>query len=82
MSSGFLDFVWNSLRGEAPTHPLDQRIAKRWVKERIKRLFPQFRNDPEALDRAYQELGLEAHDGAGKGGATVYEITLPKGTLN
>jgi len=63
MKSGFLEFVRNSLRSEEPTHPLDQRIAKRWVKERLKRLFPQFRNDPDALEKAYQELGLEVHEG-------------------
>ena len=80
MKSGFLEFVRNSLRSEEPTHPLDQRIAKRWVKERLKRIFPQFRNDPDALENAYQELGLEAHEGAGKGAGTVYEITLPKGS--
>ena len=44
MKTGFLDFVRNSLRSEAPIHPLDQRIAKRWVKERLKRLFPQFQH--------------------------------------
>ena len=80
MKSSFLEFVRNSLRSEEPTHPLDQRIAKRWVKERLKRLFPQFRNDPDALEKAYQELGLEVHEGAGKGAGTVYEITLPRGS--
>ena len=79
MKSGLLEFVRNSLRSEETPHPLDQRIAKRWVKERLKRLFPEFRHDPDALERAYQELGLEAHEGAGKGAATVYEITLPTG---
>ena len=80
MKTGFLDFVRNSLRSEAPIHKHDQRIAKSWMKERLKRLFPQFRNDPDALERAYHELGLEAHEGAGKGAGTVYEITLPAGT--
>ena len=50
------------------------------MKERLKRIFPQFRNNPDELERAYQELGLEAHEGAGKGACTVYEITLPTGT--
>ena len=80
MNLGFLELVRNSLRGEEPPHPLDQRIAKRWVKERLKRIFPEFRNNPDALERAYQELGLETHEGAGKGAGTVYEITLPTGT--
>ena len=35
---------------------------------------------PQELEKAYQELGLEAHEGAGKGAGTVYEITLPKGS--
>ena len=56
MKSGFLEFVRNSLRSEEPTHPLDQRIAKRWVKERLKRLFPQFRNDPDALEKLIKNL--------------------------
>ena len=80
MKPGFLELLRNSLRSEEVPHPLDQRIAKRWVKERLKRLFPQFRNNPDELERAYQELGLEAHEGAGKGACTVYEITLPTGT--
>ncbi|MFZ4588678.1 MAG: hypothetical protein ACOYNG_06795 [Terrimicrobiaceae bacterium] len=77
MSAGFWEFLRKSLAGEAPVHPLDRRMAKRWVKERLKRVFPELRNDPAALDRAYAELGLEPIEGAGKGGATVYKITLP-----
>jgi len=73
----FLDFLRQSLQGEEPLHPLERKIAKRWVKERLKKIYPEMRNDPDALERAYQQLGIEAHEGAGKGACTVYEITLP-----
>ncbi|MCX6970975.1 MAG: hypothetical protein NTV93_12620 [Verrucomicrobia bacterium] len=72
-----LEFLRNKLQGEPPLHPMDRRIAKRWVKERLKRLYPELRLDPKALEQAYQDLGLEPHEGSGKGGATVFQITLP-----
>jgi len=73
------DFLRNKLQGEPPLHPLDRKIAKRWVKERLKRIYPELRLDPKALEKAYQDLGIEPHEGSGKGGATVFEITLPEG---
>ena len=58
--------------------PVENQMAKRWVMERLKRLFPDLRADPEALERAYQQLGLETRPGSGKGCGVVYEVTLPK----
>ncbi len=78
MKLSFLDFLKQGLQGEESIHPLEQQMAKRWVKQRLQRLFPELRDDPVALERAYQELGIEQHEGSGKGGTTVYEITLPK----
>ena len=72
-----LEFLRSRLQGEPPVHPMDRRIAKRWVKERLKRIYPEFRLDPKALEQAYQDLGIEPREGTGKGGATVFEITLP-----
>jgi hypothetical protein len=72
-----LEFLRRKLEGEPPLHPMDRRIAKRWVKERLKRLYPELRLDPKALEQAYQDLGIEPREGSGKGGATVFEITLP-----
>ena len=77
MKVPFLEFLRHSLQGEELLHPLERKIAKRWVKERLKKIYPELRNDPDALERAYQELGIEPHEGAGKGACTVYEITLP-----
>lgn len=71
------EFLRSKLQGEPALNPLDRRMAKRWVKERLKRLYPELRLDPEALEKAYQELGIEPREGAGKGGATVFEVTLP-----
>lgn len=71
------EFLRSKLQGEPPLNPLDRRMAKRWVKERLKRLYPELRLDPEALEKAYQELGIEPREGSGKGGATVFEVTLP-----
>ncbi len=77
MKVSFLDFLRQSLQEEEPLHPVEQKMAKRWVKERLKKIYPELRSDPDALERAYQELGIEPHEGAGKGACTVYEITLP-----
>ena len=77
MKVSFLEFLRQSLQGEEPIQPLERKMAKRWVKERLKKIYPELRNDPDALERAYKELGMEQHEGAGKGASTVYEITLP-----
>ena len=77
----FWDFVKEGLSGGSPAlHPLDRKMAKRWVKERLKRLYPELRADPKALERAYQELGIDPRPGEGKGGTTAFEITLPNET--
>lgn len=71
------EFLRQGLQGEQPIHPLEQHMAKRWVKDRLKRLFPELRSNPEELEKAYRQLRLEPREGVGKGGAAVYEITLP-----
>jgi hypothetical protein len=48
------------------------------VKKRLVHIFPELRNDPEALERAYRELDLEPRHGIGRGGATVFEAILPR----
>jgi len=73
----FIDRLWQKLSGEPPLHPIDRQMAKRWVKERLKKMYPELRNDPRALEEAYQSLSLEAHPGSGKGGDAMYEVILP-----
>jgi hypothetical protein len=36
------------------------------------------KSNPQDLEKAYNELGIEAHEVSGKGNGTVYEITLPE----
>lgn len=47
-------------RPERPLHALDHRMAKEWIKKRLASLFPELRGNPEALEAAYQELGMES----------------------
>ena len=47
-------------RPERPLHAIDRRIAKEWIKKRLAALFPELRGNPEALENAYRELGLES----------------------
>jgi len=72
-----LEYLKSQLQGAPPVTPADRILAKRWVKERLKRIFPELRHDPRALEKAYQELSLEPLPGAGKGGATLFEVVLP-----
>ncbi len=77
MAAGIIEFFKRKLQGEPQLHPIDRRAAKHWVKQRLVHIFPELRNDPEALEKAYRELDLEARVGAGEGGATVFEAVLP-----
>lgn len=77
MASGIIDYFKRRLGYEKPLHPIDRRAAKHWVKQRLAHLFPELRGNPEALEKAYRELDLEAQPGGGKGGGTVFEAILP-----
>jgi hypothetical protein len=74
----FLELIRQALQGEEHIHPIDRRMAKHWVKERLRRIYPHLKSNPQDLEKAYNELGIEAHEGSGKGNGTVYEITLPE----
>jgi hypothetical protein len=78
MSSALLEFFKRKLGGEKPLHPIDRRHAKHWVKQRLVHIFPELKNDPEALEKAYRELDLEPRHGGGKGGETIFEAILPR----
>ncbi|HEY5791646.1 MAG TPA: hypothetical protein VIS74_00010 [Chthoniobacterales bacterium] len=79
MGSGIVEFFRRKLGGEPPLHPVDRRMAKHWVKQRLAHIFPELRGNPEALEQAYRELDLEARPGSGRGGETVFEAILPGG---
>jgi hypothetical protein len=71
------ELIRQKLHGDPPLLPVERRLAKRWVKERLKRMYPELRDDPEALEQAYRSLDMQARTGIGKGGATMFEILLP-----
>lgn len=77
MSSGIVEYFKRKLGMEPPIHPIDRQMAKRWVKQRLAHIFPELRGDPEALEKAYRELDMEARPGTGRGGETVFEAVLP-----
>ena len=57
-------------------HPLERRMARHWIKRRLTLVFPELRDDPRAIEEAYQALSLEARVGSlPEDAETVYEIT-------
>jgi len=66
-----------ALQSPPPLLPIERAMAKRWVKERLKRMYPDLRNDPRALEAAYRALSLEPRAGQGEGGETLFDLTLP-----
>ena len=66
------EFIRSRLQGEEPLRPLERVLAKRWVKDRLKRMYPELRHDPRALEAMYQSLTLEPRVGGGEGGAVLF----------
>ncbi len=52
----FWELLCQGLQGEQAIHPLQRAMAKRWVKERLKRLFPELRSNPEELEKAWNRV--------------------------
>ncbi len=60
-------------------HPVESQLAKRWTKQRLLVVFPELRNNPRALEHAYQSLNLEPRPGDEEGDAeTVFVLTAPE----
>jgi hypothetical protein len=57
---GFL----NKGEPDQPAHPVESKMAKYHIKRRLARLFPELRNNPRALEEAYQALSLEPCEAA------------------
>jgi len=78
MKSGLLQFIKRAFTREPELHPIERGMARRWIKQRLVTVFPKLRNNPAALERAYQTLGLEARPGTEADEAkTVYELSMP-----
>lgn len=77
MSSAIIEFFRSKFATPPPVAPIERMMAKRWVKERLKTMYPELRNDPKALEKVYQSLSLEPRPGLGKGGEMMFEVVLP-----
>jgi hypothetical protein len=63
--------------GFAPlVHPIEQGLAKRWIKQRLLAVFPELRGNPRALDAAYRALDAEPTAGGPDEMETVFELNV------
>ncbi len=78
MNSPLMQFFKRALGREPALHPIDRGLAKRWIKQRLVRVFPELRDDPKALEAAYHALSLEPKLGTEEGDAgTYFEMNWP-----
>ena len=79
MKHGLLQILKRTFTREPKLHPIDHGMAKRWIKQRLIIVFPELRNNPRALERAYQSLGLSPRPGTEEGEPeTVFEMSEPE----
>ena len=78
MQTGLFSLIKRAFRSQPPMHPVEHGMARRWIKQRLVAVFPELRNNPAALEQAYQTLSLEPRPGQGGDEAvTVFELTAP-----
>jgi hypothetical protein len=78
MNSPLMKFFRKAMGREPVLHPIDQGLAKQWVKKRLTAVYPELRNDPAALEAAYRTLSLEPRLGSEEGDQAAYfEMILP-----
>lgn len=77
-TTGLFQLIKRAFCAEPPLHPIEQKMAKRWIKQRLVSVFPELRKDAAALERAYQSLSLDPRPGTDEGdGETVFEMSAP-----
>jgi hypothetical protein len=75
---GLFQFIKRAFSREPELHPVERGMARHWIKQRLVNVFPELRNNPAALERAYQTLSLEPRPGTEVGDPdTVFEMTIP-----
>jgi len=78
MKPGLFQLIKRAFFREPALHPVEHGMARRWIKQRLITVFPELRNNPAALDRAYRTLGLQPRAGSESGDAeTVFEMSIP-----
>ncbi len=77
-TNGLFQLIKRAFRAEPALHPIEQKMAKRWIKQRLVAVYPELRRDAAALERAYQSLSLEPRQGTEEGEeGTIFEMTAP-----
>ena len=78
MKTRIFSLIQRAFRSAPAVHPVENGMARRWIKQRLTAVFPELRNNPAALERAYPTLGLEPRAGHGEDEAeTVFELRMP-----
>ena len=78
MQTGLFSLIKRAFRSQPAMHPVEHGMARRWIKQRLVAVFPELRNNPAALERAYQTLNLEPRPGqGGEEAETVFELRVP-----
>ena|SRR5579862_9635813 len=78
MKNRLIGFFKRAMGHDHGLHPLDRKIAKQYIKKRMLLLFPELRNNPAALEKAYRDLSLEPRPGTEEGDmGTYFEMVLP-----
>lgn len=79
MNKGFFQRIREAFRRERKLHPVEGQMARRWIKQRLVAVFPELRNNPQALESAYQSLGMEVRPGQDEGDAeAVFVLQAPE----
>ncbi len=55
----------------------DLAVAKRYIKARLKIVYPHLRGDPIALEAAYQKLDIQLSEVETDVGTVIYELMAP-----
>ena len=78
ITNGLFQRIKRAFGKAEPLHPIEQKMAKRWIKQRLASVFPELRKDAAALEQAYQSLSLDPRPGTEEGdGETVFEMSAP-----
>lgn len=78
MKTGLFEAIKRAFTRQSKLHPVEAGLAKRFIKQRLVVVFPELRNNPRALERAYQSLGLSPRPGTEEGEhETVFEMSMP-----
>jgi hypothetical protein len=79
MNKGFFQRILAAFSREPKLHPVDRKMARHWIKRRLLVVFPELRNNPTELERAYQDLGMEVQPGKEEGDAeAVFVLNIPE----